>query len=801
MASDIDTLPVNACLPALLAVLDRGANAVLVAPPGAGKTTLVPPALLDATWRGDQRIVMLEPRRLAARAAASRMSALLGKKVGGLVGYRTRLDQAVSAATRIEVITEGLLVRRLQTDPGLDGVAAVIFDEVHERALEADLALAFCRDLQITLRPELRLLAMSATPDTSRLVTLLSAELVESAGRAHPVTIQHVARDITRVTDLPAAMAQAVRGALTAHSGDILAFLPGMGEIRRTQALLEGIAADVLILHGDLPAAEQDFALRPGTQRRVVLATSIAETSLTVPGVRVVIDGGWRRTPRLDAGTGLTRLATVRISVAAAAQRAGRAGREAPGVAIRLWTLALHRTLAPFDRPEILEAELSGLRLDCAGWGAEPAALPFPDQPPAGALAAATDLLGQLGALDNRAALTDLGRAMVRLGAHPRLAAMMLAAQNPGEVALAADLAAILEERDPLRGADRDPPADILLRLAALSHPDPDADRGTIARIRATAASYRRRLDVPPATPPTGDAGTLLAAGFPDRLAQRRGQPGSFRFSGGGGAQISERDPLARADLLVAASVEQKTSTRIRLAAVLAPDRLPPSLVAQVVESIEVTADPVSGNVLTRRRRRLGALVLEDRTEAADPAQIEQVLRRQATSDPAALPWTDAARQFQARVAWLRRLEPADWPDMSDAAVADSVAPALAGLRRLADLDLMKHLRGMLDYRQIRLLDQALPAALTLPHGSAAVDYLQDIPTVSAKAQLFYGLAATPKLAEGRVPLRLALLSPAGRPIAITADIAGFWHGAWPEVRRDMRGRYPKHDWPDHPGA
>lgn len=785
MASDrfVTDLPVAAVLPALAASLAVRPNALLVAPPGAGKTTLVAPALLEAPWRGDGRIVMLEPRRLAARAAASRMAALRGEPAGQTIGYRTRLDAAVSPATRIEVVTEGLLVRRLQSDPGLDGVAAVILDEVHERGLDADLALALCLDLQRGLRPELRLIAMSATADAARLAPLLDAAVIESAGQVHPVAIRHAARDIAAPRDLPEALARAVRAALAEHPGDVLAFLPGMAEIRRAAAALEGCGALVLPLHGDLSPAEQDRALQPAATRRVVLATSIAETSLTVPGVRIVVDGGWRRVPRLDPATGLTRLATVRISRAAAEQRAGRAGREGPGVAIRLWTTALHRGLSAFDRPEILDAELSGLLLDCAAWGAAPAHLPFPDAPPTGALAAAAALLAELDALDGEGRITPLGRRMAQLGAHPRLAAMMLAAATAEEAALAAELAAILEERDPLPGPDA--PADITLRLGA-------------PVLRRAVTQHRRRLRVGSAAP-GGDAGRLIAAGFPDRIAQRRGEPGSFRLAGGGGAKLPQADPLARAGLLAIASLDGQG--RIRLAAPLDPEALPEALAARVTETVETALDPASGAVLARRRQRLGALVLADRTVPADPAACAA---RLAEATP--LPWNETARQVQARVALMRALEPAaDWPDLSDAVLdADRawLAPYLYGLSRLAEvarLDFAAVLRARLTSTQGRALDRALPTHLDLPGGRAAVDYMQPVPLAQARAQHYYGLEETPRLAGGRVPLRLALLSPAGRPIAITGDLAAFWRGAWAETRKEMRGRYPKHDWPDGP--
>ena len=767
----------------------------------------MPLALLDSPWRADGRILMLEPRRLATRAAATRMAFLIGQPVGQTIGYRTRLDGAGSAETRVEVITEGLLLRRLQSDPGLDGVAAVILDEIHERSLESDLGLALCLDLQRMLRPELRLLAMSATADGARLSGLMNAEVIESAGRQYPITVEHQPRDIPHIRDLSDAVARAIRAALAKHEGDILAFLPGMAEIRRVQSALDNCGALVLPLHGDLPPAEQDRALRPADTRRVVLATSIAETSLTVPGVRIVVDGGWRRTPRLDPATGLTRLTTARISRAAADQRAGRAGREAPGTAIRVWSSALHRGLPAFDRPEILEAELSGLVLECAAWGTAPADLAFQDKPPGGALAAAAVLLKDLGALDPEDRITNTGREMARIGSHPRLAAMMLAAGSNEQAALAADLAALLEERDPLRSQEA--PADIATRLNAIAHGDPNADRGVLHRIRQTSDQYRRRMRVPRNTEAAGEPGPLLAAAFPDRIAQRRGEPGSFRLSGGGSARIPVTDPLSKAGLLVAASLELKTASRIRLAATLDPDALPPSLAARVTEQVESGFDSTTGTVLVRRRRRLGALILSDRTEAGDPSLIAEALANVvATQDLRPLPWTGTTRQLQARVALMRGIEPdAGWPDISDTAlkatIQDWLTPFLAGVTRLGDagkLDLHGILRGTMAWDLASRLDRDLPTHLPLPGGRAAIDYTEGSPLAAAKAQAFYGLAATPLLANGRIPLRVALLSPAGRPIAVTADLGGFWKGAWADARRDMRGRYPRHNWPEDGG-
>ena len=808
-------LPVADAFPALSAALDAGQAAVLVAPPGAGKTTLVPLHLLSAAWRGDGKILMLEPRRLATRAAATRMAQLLNEPLGHTAGFRTRLESATSAATRIEVVTEGLLVRRLQSDPGLDGVAAVILDEIHERSLESDLALALCLDLRKMLRPELRLLAMSATADGARLAGLMDAVVIESLGRMFPVEVQFAKADIAVPRELPDAMARAIRAALAAHEGDILAFLPGMAEIRRTETALAGCGALVLPLHGELPPAEQDRALRVADSRRVVLATSIAETSLTVPGVRIVVDGGWRRVPRLDPSTGLTRLATVRVSRAAADQRAGRSGREAPGVAIRLWTPAQHRGLAPFDRPEILEAELSSLFLDCAAWGTPPNELKFQDKPPAGALTAAAALLTELGALES-GQITALGQRMAGIGAHPRLAAMMLAAETADEKAMAADLAALLEERDPIRpphggqGRAPDAPADIEIRLLAIRHGDPDADRAALSRIRRAAGQYRRRLRLPASLVGGGDPGRLLAAAFPDRIGQRRGEPGSFRFSGGGGGRIPKADKLAGVNLLVAAALDVKSAARIRLAAPLDSDNLPAALAARVTEQVEAGFDPVSGAVLARRRRRLGLLVLSDRTVPVDPAEISGILADTIAGQTLKpLKFSDAVHQFRARVALMRGIEPdADWPDLSDTALIGSIrdwlAPHLHGMARLSELerlDPLAILSGRLSWALRQRLDRALPAHLSLPKGRAPVDYLQPVPIAEARAQAFYGMTETPKLAEGRVPLRLALLSPAGRPIAVTADLANFWKGAWADARRDMRGRYPRHDWPEDGGT
>jgi ATP-dependent helicase HrpB len=813
-------LPVSEALPALRAALSNASNAVLIAPPGAGKTTIVPLALMEEAWAAEGRILVLEPRRVAARAAARRMASLIGEdQPGGTIGLATRLDRQFSDRTRVEVVTEGLLVRRLQTDPGLEGVAAIFFDEAHERNLDTDLALALALDLQRALRPELRLLAMSATLDGASFAGLMAeggtpAPVIESLGRAFPVEIRHRARDLRDPRDLPEAMASAIREALITHPGDVLAFLPGWGEIRRTAERLGGLDALVLPLHGELPPAEQDRALNPAPdgQRKVVLATSIAETSLTVPGVRIVVDGGYRRAPRLDAASGLSRLVTLRIGKAAAEQRAGRAGRTAPGVAIRLWTEALHRGLPQADRPEILEAELSGLALDCAAWGAEPGALAFLDAPPAGTMAAARGLLRDLDALDETGRITETGRRMARMGTHPRLARMMLAAEGSAEKALAAELAALLEERDPLRG--REAPADIGLRLDLLAGGDhAAADRGAVQRIRRAASLHRRRLGIGNGVVAEGDAGALLAAGFPDRIAARRGaMDGAFRLASGQGARITGVDPLAKAPLLAVADLEiAGTEARIRMAAPIERAVLEARFPERLRREEGAAFDARTGAVLARRRLRFGPLVLEESPlPQADPAAMAAALAEAVASRGLRdLPWNEAARQTRARIGWMRQVEGEDWPDLTDEVLITSVGewlePHLAGLTRLqelAALDLAQILLGLLPWEARRILDQALPARLALPAGrSAAIDYAREVPTLEARAQHLFGVPGLPLLAAGRVALQVALLSPAGRPIAITGDLAAFWAGSWADVRKEMRGRYPKHAWPENPAV
>jgi ATP-dependent helicase HrpB len=821
-------LPVSEALPALGRALSEGGAAVLEAPPGAGKTTLVPLALLDAAWLGGQRIVMLEPRRLAARASAARMAAMLGESVGGTVGYRTRLDTRVSAKTRIEVVTEGILPRLLQDDPALEGIGVVIFDEFHERHLEGDLALALTLEARRHLRPELRLLVMSATLDGARFASLIDgAAVIRSEARAYPVAIR--ALDRPPADRLETAVAAAIRRALAEEDGSILAFLPGGGEIRRVARFLDeaSLPSDVAIapLYGDLAREAQDAAIRPAPagQRKIVLATSIAETSLTIEGVAVVIDSGLARAPRFDPASGMTRLETRRISQASAEQRRGRAGRTAPGVCYRLWRESETTQLAPFNLPEIAEADLAPLALALARWGAaEPAELAWLDPPPAAAFAQARALLVQLGALDTVGRITPHGRAMAALGLHPRLAHMMLAARTQGRGQLAAQVAALLGERDIVKAAPGARDVDLRLRLDLLRDrgeakhlpPGLSLDRAAAERARQAARQMERQLRLGAAEPIDLRAvGRVLALAYPDRIAQRRsGGVGQFRLANGKGAEIPATDPLASEDFLAVAALDgEKRLARIFLAAPLAAEDIETDFAAAIETEAMVRWEGRAQAVEARRQRRLGAVVLASEPLADAPADAVAValfvgIRELGIT---ALPWTPAAQNLRHRLTFLRRLEGEDaWPDVSDASLLATLEewlrPYVDGITRppqLGRLDLTAILAAQLSAEQKRRLDELAPSHVSLPSGTRiAVDYGSgDIPILAVRLQELFGSETTPSVARGRVPLLLHLLSPAGRPLQVTRDLGGFWRGSYPAVRRDMRGRYPKHAWPEDP--
>jgi len=737
-------LPIEAVLPEVRRALGRGRALVLQAPPGAGKTTCVPLALLDEPWLGAGRIVLLEPRRLAARAAAARMAALLGEAVGETVGYRIRLDSKVGPRTRIEVVTEGILTRRLQSDPALSGVGAVLFDEFHERSLHADLGLALCLEAQAALRPDLRLVAMSATLDGEPVARLMGgAPVVTGVGRAHAVETRYAEpAPGRRFEDHVAATAR--RALAEAADGDVLVFLPGEAEIRRVLARLEecGLGPEVLLapLFGALPRTAQDAALAPAPpgRRKVVLATAIAETSLTIEGVRVVVDGGLARAPRFDPRTGMTRLETVRVSQASADQRRGRAGRLGPGVCYRLWREAEHRLLPPFSPPEIVQADLAPLALELAAWGAaDPADLAWLDPPPAAAFAQACGLLAWLGAVDEAGRIKPHGRRMAELPLHPRLAHMVLTAIPHGLGGLACDVAALLADRDVLRGPGARE-ADLRTRLAALADPrgEGGVDRGARQRAVAAARQWRRRLGLGTEPGNPARAGAVLALAYPDRIAQRRSAAGHYRLRNGRGAVLPPEDPLASADWLAVADLDDAgRDARIHLAAPLDRAEVDALFGDAVAAADEVWWDDAAEGVAARRRHRLGALVLRDEPLADPPPErvAAALLDLVRTRGPDALPWTPALRQWRARVMLLRTAgaPPGDWPDLSDAALLegldDWLGPYLHGLPRRrpwAALDLGAALRGLLSWPQQRALDEAAPTHLTVPSGSRlALDY------------------------------------------------------------------------------
>jgi ATP-dependent helicase HrpB len=812
-------LPVDEAIPPLTAALAQGNNAVLQAPPGAGKTTRVPLALMGQPWTAGRRIVMLEPRRLATRAAATFMARTLGEPVGQTVGYRMRLDSRISAATRVEVVTEGILTRLIQDDPELSGIAAIIFDEFHERSLNADLGLALCLEVQGALRPDLRLLAMSATLDGAAVAKLLGeAPLITSEGRAWPVDTRYLDKEPRgRFEDT---VVSGVLRALAEEDGDLLVFLPGEAEIRRVEAALNDDSRcrglRIAPLYGNLAQEQQDLALRPGAQRRVVLATSIAETSLTIEGVRVVVDGGLMRVPRFDPGSGMTRLETLKVSRASADQRRGRAGRLGPGVCYRMWTEPTQRTLAAQTAPEVLQADLAPLALDLAQWGVgDVLDLAWLDPPPPAAYAQATGLLHRLGALDDIGQITPHGREMARLPMHPRLAHMILRARRIGLGGLACDLAAILSERDVLRLGPGERDADLRLRVEALRGQARGltVDRGALARAREQARQFYRQMRLAPGGEDVEHTGLVLALAYPDRLARRRpgGEP-RYQLSNGRGAFFAEHEALSAEDWLAVAHLDgDKREARIFLAAPLSAADIEEHFADQIHLTETVVWDSREEAVLARRQRRLGELVLKEErlTGEANPAAINAALLTGIREIGLhALPWSREAEDFRERVAFLRRVDgDACWPDLSDAALLDDLegwlAPFLDGMSRrnhLSRLDLPAILRAQLDWTCTKALDELAPTHVAVPSGSRVrIDYSGDEPVLAVRLQEMFGLAATPRIARGQVPLLLHLLSPARRPVQVTRDLASFWANAYRQVKADLKGQYPKHYWPDDP--
>ena len=792
-------LPIDDILPELLATLQSSPNVVLSAPPGAGKTTRVPLALLEMIPPEAGTIIMLEPRRIAAASAARYMAQTLGEPVGQTVGFAIRFERKVSSRTRIEVVTEGILTRRLQDDPGLSGVACVIFDEFHERSINADLGLALCIEAQSALRPDLKLLVMSATLECGPLAALLgNAPMVASQGRSFPVELHYLPS--TDRQPLPRRMAGAIRQALAEQQGDLLAFLPGSGEIRAVQRELEGLGGVLICpLYGDLPFEQQQRAILPGPERRVVLATNIAETSLTIDGVRIVVDCGLSRRLQLDPSTGLERLVTVRASKASALQRAGRAGRTAPGVCYRLYNEQTFQAMTAFSPAEILTADLAPLLLELAAWGirvdsgdsrdvsSTVPGIKWLDPPPAAHLAAAGELLQLLGAVSGEGQITPLGRRMVRLPVHPRLARLLLEAETRGLLPAACRFAAQLSNR-------------------ATAGPALERTERQLLQLMGQRG--------PTATGPADDGlmAPLYLAAWPDRIAQRRtGEQDRYLLASGRGALLS-RTCTSRAGLGVALQVDGGTGAEgvIHQLAAVTPEQLRQTLPQLLVRQRQVGWDETAGRVVAAEQERIGALVLASRQVAASdeealPLLLEQVARRGVAS----LNWSGAARQLQGRVGCAARLLPEEgWPDLSDpqlnSRLTDWLGPQLAGVRSWQDIqkiDLQQALQKALGWRLAQTLDSVAPTHLQVPSGRrAALDYtVEEGPVLAVKLQELFGLADSPAVCRGRLAVLVHLLSPAGHPVAVTRDLQGFWQRGYPEVRKELRGRYPKHPWPDDP--
>lgn len=818
-----ERLPVERIVPALEEALAAAGSAVLVAEPGAGKTTVVPWRLLDAPWLRGRKIVMLEPRRVAARAAAARLAWRLSEPVGETVGYRIRFDTRVSSTTRIEVVTEGVLARMIDDDPALEACGLVIFDEFHERSLPGDLGLALTLQSRAILRPDLRVLVMSATLDSAAVSRLLgNAPVLDAPGRVFPVETRY--RPARPDSRFEAHVAGVVREALAEETGDILVFLPGIGEIRRVETLLQSDSSvlagrvALLPLHGSLSAAEQDAALRSGATRRVILATSIAETSLTVPGVRVVIDGGRIRVPRFSPRTGMSRLETVPVTRDSADQRRGRAGRTEPGVCYRLWSPVEELSFAAHRTPEILSADLAPLALDLAAAGVIDAAdLSWLDAPPPAALAQARALLVLLDAIDAEHRITPMGRAMASMAVHPRLGRMIIAAQDAGasEHALAIELAALLSDRDPVRRTDpRElPDVDLRLRVDAVSSGKAPAgiefDQGARSRLQSEIREWRRRAGLGREVRSDSEGvSRLLAAAYPDRVAQRRaGQVGRFLLRNGRGAAIPPDQPLARADYIVAADLDDTgAESRVLLAAPLDRSAVDGLVDLHGERQVAVDWDSTRRTMRLFERLRLGEIVVAERPLTdPDPGRIRDgMLSLVGSEGLSVLRWSDPAVRLRQRLATLHHADATGWPDVTDAALLGSVhrwlSPAIVS-GAIDAIDLVAALRNLLSHEQQRQLDRLAPEHYEVPTGSRIrIDYSDPAaPVLPVRLQEMFGEQVTPRIANGAIALTVHLLSPAGRPIQVTRDLAGFWRTSYFDVRKEMRGRYPRHEWPENP--